>query len=405
MYRLFCNDLNKIRNLNLYRNFRPFRASNHSHFHTSVANVADKIAYRVLKFGLASSVVGGLGYFGYSNDLFPLLFKIPLEQADEDSFDSMDNLAVVILNSKKDYPRKTVELLRSMLPEGVNLYYSVKKSNQEGAMVMVCKGMRKKYFPLANLSNDSALDEIKNELEVFFKPISQEVYILNNERVPEYVSYKDFQSRVVDLATQDNPIILQMFEDSCFLCFLIRPFINSINKHLISIEHPIRIKRLNVELNDFPKGCPVTRATPTFIFFNGQRNGVKWEEFKPQDFVRKLSEVGNLSENSKAYLTELCEKISERFALFGKLAHWLSESQRLQDLMLKRYSPEYELASDEDMYSRSINILMDIDMKKSDNLEENLVNLKNEIESAEKDCIAIAEMLAQEILESEESSE
>nr|PVC50910.1 hypothetical protein MACL_00001936 [Theileria orientalis] len=392
MYRLFCNDINKIRNLNLCRNLRPFRASNHSHFHTSVANVADKIAYRVLKFGVASTVVGGLGYFGYSNDLLPLSPKIPLEEADEDSFDSMDNLAVVILNSRRDYQRKTIELLRSMLPEGVSLYYSVKKARQEGAMVMVCKGMRKKYFPLAKLAEESARDEIRNEVEVFFKPISQEVYILNNERVPEYVSYKDFQSRVVNLATEDSPIILQMFENSCFLCFLIRPFINSVNKHLVSIEHPIRIKRLNLELNDFPNGCPVTRATPTFVFYNGQKNGDKWEEFKPQDFVRKLSEVGNLSEDSKAYLTELCEKISERFALFGRLAHWLSESHRLQDLMLKRYSPEYELTSDEDM-------------KKSDNLEENLVNLKNEIESAEKDCIAIAEMLAQEILESEKSPE
>eukprot|EP00375_Theileria_parva_P000552 XP_763222.1 thioredoxin [Theileria parva strain Muguga] len=352
-----------------------------------------KILVRFVKVGLVSVLFGSFGYIGFN------FAPIPLNHIDEETFDSKDDLVVVILKNKRSYSKEQIERLKSVLPKHISLFYTLKKSNT-GMSVMLYKGMRKKYYQTLNLLDEKALNEFSSDVKLFFQPQSQEIDTINNDSIPQFVTYDSFNQDVIE-ESKRAPILVQLFEENCFLCFLLRPFINSVNKHLISTNNPLRIKRLNIELNDFPEGCPVTRATPTFVYYDGNPNGTKWDEFKPKDFSEKLFKTTMMDEDSKKYIEELAEKIPERFMLFGKLALWLSESQKMQELIFKSQSEDFELSSDEDLYNKSISLLMDIDMKRSDDLEENLENLKTEIESAEKDCLAIAQLLALDVIKSE----
>ncbi|KAK2195170.1 Thioredoxin-like superfamily [Babesia duncani] len=325
--------------------------------------------------------------------------NIPLPMINEDSFDAIDDFVVVILTSERleDFPKDKIEKLKSILPKGVTLYYTIRKGGDEKEFkFMLYKGMRKQYYNVADILDDNFILKVKEEMKTFFEPMSQDDTILvKAENLPEYVTLDNFEQTVINDATRKSPILLQLYEENCFLCFLMRPFINSVNRHLKQIGNPLRIKRLNIEENDFPKGCPVTRATPTFIYYDGGKNGTKWAEFKPQDFVKKLGKVANLSPCSMEYLDKLSMEISNRFILFGQLSRWLAESQIIQVTML---SGEVSDDTENDMYSRAIKMLMEIDMPRTDCLEENLKLLKQEIDSSERDCIAIAQIMAEEII-------
>ncbi|EAN30939.2 putative integral membrane protein [Theileria parva strain Muguga] len=394
MYRNVINNLKTVKlnyNLNKLNNVRNVRN------YVNVARIGNfpnkKILVRFVKVGLVSVLFGSFGYIGFN------FAPIPLNHIDEETFDSKDDLVVVILKNKRSYSKEQIERLKSVLPKHISLFYTLKKSNT-GMSVMLYKGMRKKYYQTLNLLDEKALNEFSSDVKLFFQPQSQEIDTINNDSIPQFVTYDSFNQDVIE-ESKRAPILVQLFEENCFLCFLLRPFINSVNKHLISTNNPLRIKRLNIELNDFPEGCPVTRATPTFVYYDGNPNGTKWDEFKPKDFSEKLFKTTMMDEDSKKYIEELAEKIPERFMLFGKLALWLSESQKMQELIFKSQSEDFELSSDEDLYNKSISLLMDIDMKRSDDLEENLENLKTEIESAEKDCLAIAQLLALDVIKSE----
>ncbi|GFE53908.1 thioredoxin [Babesia ovis] len=358
---------------------------------------------RPIKKVLGASALAILGsglYYGYTEGKLPLVSSIPLEHIDETKFDSTDDVVVVLLGSKRrdQYPKTQVDRLKSILPKGVKVCYTVKEgSDTRNPPVMLYKGMRKQFYASIDLLDPSQFNAFKSEMASFFTPVSQDVASLRQHpQTPEYVTYNSFQDSVVRAATPRAPIVLQLYEQGCFLCFLMRPFINSVNRHLQEIKSPVRIKRLNIEANDFPKGCPVTRATPTFVLYDGHPQGTKWSEFKPRDFVKKLVEVAKLDSRSQAYLEGLTEDVSKRFMLFGRWAHWISQSQAIQELVLTK-APVKE----EDVHSRVLSSLMALDMERVDDLETNLQCLADDIISAEQDCLAVVQIMANEILRAE----
>merc|ERR1719367_144586 len=104
------------------------------------------------------------------------------------------------------------------------------------------------------------------------------------------VSGNSFVEDVINESSPSRPVLVQIYEDTCFLCFLMRPFVHSLAGLFADHKVPLSLKRLNIEKNDFPDGCPVARGTPTFVLFRGA--GVapdKWEEFKPKELVEKVS--------------------------------------------------------------------------------------------------------------------
>ncbi|ORM40298.1 uncharacterized protein BXIN_2011 [Babesia sp. Xinjiang] len=350
---------------------------------------------------LSSIAIFGAGiYYGYREGILPYVSSIPLEHIDENKFDSTDDVVVVLLASRRraEYPKTQIDKLKSILPKGVKLCYTIKQGvDSNNPPVMLYKGMRKQFYGSTNMLDQSQYDALKSEMAEFFKPLSQDYdTITHDENIPEYVTYDTFQEKVVSQATSKAPILLQLYEESCFLCFLMRPFINSVNRHLKEIKSPIRIKRLNIESNDFPKGCPVTRATPTFVMYDGHTKGTRWSEFKPRDFVKKLTEVAKLDEKSKEYMEKLTEDVARRFMLFGRLAKWISKSQAIQETLLTKAK-----VKDDDVNSRVLNALIALDMTRTDDLETNLELLEKEIVFAEQDCIAVAQIMVSEIIKDE----
>ncbi|KAK1939826.1 hypothetical protein X943_003706 [Babesia divergens] len=354
---------------------------------------------RILRFvGGSTLALSGCGlYYAYREDMIPFISPLPLQQIDEKGFESADDLVVVLLGSRKrsQYPKVQIENLKSILPKGIRLYYTVKDGSDNcKPSLMLYKGMRKQFYGNTDLTDKSQCDNLAAEMATFFKPLSQDYTTLKQDpNIPEYVTYDTFHEKVTKEAKPNGPIVVQLYEESCFLCFLMRPFINSINRHLKDIKSPVRIKRLNIERNDFPKGCHVTRATPTFILYDGEPRGTRWSEFKPQEFVTKIVEVAKLNPKSQTYLESLSEDISRRFMLFGRWAKWMAQSQTIQESVLTKRQVDRDA-----VYSRAIKILMDLDMGKTDDLETNLKYLECEINSAEQDCIAIAQIQAREII-------
>ncbi|GIX65597.1 thioredoxin-like protein [Babesia caballi] len=365
----------------------------------SEAPTKSKTLYNVV--GVSSLAILGSGlYYGYHEGMIPLLSANQLEQMDETKFDSADDLVVVLLRSRrpKDYPKAHVDKIKSILPKGVKLCYAVKEGvDPTKPPLMLYKGLRKQFYATTDMLDKSQFEALESEMAEFFKPVSQDIATLRKDpRIPEYVTYDTFQDKVVKEATASAPILLQLYEESCFLCFLMRPFINSVNRHLEEVKSPVRIKRLNIERNDFPKGCPVTRATPTFVMYSGRPEGVKWAEFKPQDFVRRLVEVAKLDNTSKLYLERLTEDVSRRFMLFGRWARWISQSQLAQEKVLTKGPVD-----EEDVQSRVLKALIDLDMDRTDDLETNLKLLEREIVSAEQDCLAVAQIIMEEVIKDE----
>eukprot|EP00920_Eleutheroschizon_duboscqi_P026811 GHVT01065780.1.p1 GENE.GHVT01065780.1~~GHVT01065780.1.p1 ORF type:complete len:704 (+),score=89.63 GHVT01065780.1:197-2308(+) len=157
---------------------------------------------------------------------------------------------------------------------------------------------------------------------------------LESKQVPIPVNGEEFNQQVCLEATPSRPVMVQLYEESCFLCFLIRPLINSVAQLMHKEQIPFLFRRLDIEANDFPPSCPVARGTPTFVLYKGHiGQGEKWNEFRPKDFLNKLEKEFNLPASVTNKFPALLEDLNERFKLFGALAVWLSESRSLERTM------------------------------------------------------------------------
>ncbi|EKX72576.1 hypothetical protein BEWA_050440 [Theileria equi strain WA] len=68
-------------------------------------------------------VVFPVTYWLYAHGHLPV---IHLKHIDEDTFDSLDNMVVVLLHSPFWYPKELVKKLEGALPKGVKMYYTLK---------------------------------------------------------------------------------------------------------------------------------------------------------------------------------------------------------------------------------------------------------------------------------------
>ncbi|PHJ22216.1 thioredoxin-like protein [Cystoisospora suis] len=344
-------------------------------------------------------------------------------------------------------------------------------STQEGHVSE--EGERKETMEKENKPEDKMMirDGVEDILLTFFKPVSEKQdkrrrKIQAELHLPQQVTGETFQADVLGTAKDGHPILLQLFEDSCFLCFLMRPFINSVSQILAEHGIPVEIKRLNIEKNDFPPGCPVTRATPTFVLYRSE-NGEKWTEFKPKDFIERLEKEFSLPPEVRLKFNDLLETLHDRFRRFGLLSVWLLEQRKMErEMMAVQQQTQKEMFLDqggeasalesvstagpsssdsswsstgseppsnsnshtdqqtevkggpEDFAGRSpvahqgedkkkkededfdaiVSMLMSQDMKRDDNLPQNLEHLEKEILNAEADTMVFGVMMGEELL-------
>ncbi|OEH77709.1 thioredoxin-like protein [Cyclospora cayetanensis] len=363
----------------------------------------------------------------------------------DELFDKTDDLVVLFLGGPSDAETRKLLIAKlrahigdaveqKLLPKTISLFYAFRNGESEGASkdskapaLMLYKGQRKKLSSAINSEVSSKINsevssainsEVSSEalnargnlpanntstesvdafleayvlpqLHAFFSPQSEasqaaENELLTQKALPTRVTYNTFQTEVLDAAKGGDRVLLQLYEDGCFLCFLMRPFINSVSKLLKAYEVPLVLKRLNLNTNDFPPQCPVTRATPTFVLYAPDQDGFdRWNEFRPKDFVAKLKQVR--ASPCQMPLGPLKMGVRD----FDGLASYQSEGMVV------------DKATEDRRFEELVTLLMEEDMRRIDDLEESLQHLKREADGAQADCIALALMMGDELMRRE----
>jgi len=391
----------------------------------------------------------------------PVKLPIPMERMSDDKFEYTDNMAVLFLDSEDDIPKfeKEIIVLKHIIKDQLKLdktriFYAVRKPGDprppavskvtggkgEPLSVVLIKGMRRALVAIEAMSTKEAvLSMNEKELTEFFEDKSEDaerVAEVNAMKPVKHVTGGSFIKEVVEAGTEESPVVLQYFEESCFLCFLMRPVINSIQKMLERDKIPLTIKRLDVEKNDFPAGAPTYRATPCFVLFAGKKTksqkdgrellGDLWSEFKPRDFIEKLSKVVPLSEEFKKEAGELADMVPFRLQKCMELAKLLAEMKEFQsgtgDCCAEKSassSPPVPSGGDPtassspveepsegllDVFLReAIDQVMEEDVLRSDCLMENLEFLDKELLSAEQDILLLALQRANAVIDAEKA--
>lgn len=385
---------------------------------------------------VAFAVGGGVLYFQQPTSQNPSIVRevkvdVPLRQVNEEVFDNNDNLFVLFLDGEEELTERQEDIkkLVSRLKaepsmHRVTYYYNVRKegdpavpdgsgpAEEQGAAspvkCVMYKGQRKDVM---RVSPDAVQVDAITE---FFTAKTEKLKKEMRELVVARVSEDTFAEDVVEGSTIDRPILLQMYEDTCFLCFLMRPFINSIAKMFQEAGVPLRIKRLNIEKNDFPDRCPVARGTPTFVLFCGtEREGHKWDEFKPKELVERISTdfAQFLPDSVLDKMDEYQGLVSKRFQLFTQLVMWTIELNKLEAIITATPSgagagqPAEGGDEEENTFSSLVSEMMLKDMKRTDMLLENIEYLQNEIDDVEHDATLLGITLAERVMAGEKAEE
>lgn len=367
----------------------------------------------------------------------PVEVNLNIKQITEETFEVKDNLFVIFLDksedllSRRDDIQRVIRALTSQSSlSGVSFYYNIRKegdppvagadasSSQTDLRVVMYKGQRKSTVIVGSeVPTQTVLD--------FFTPLSEQLGEAARKMDVPRVCGTTFEADVRSASTPDRPVLVQMYEDTCFLCFLMRPFINSLAEIFAKQDVPLKIKRLNIERNDFPVGCPVARGTPTFVIFRGpESTGEKWDEFKPKELVEKITkdfpkETATLFDQ----MDELQGLVSRRFQLFTQLVMWTVELQKLERLTAAAASspskddapsegadetatankavdskdaPDPEPHED-DSFNAAVSEMMTSDMKRVDNIIDNLAYLQKEVDEVEHDAVLMGTLLAENV--------
>eukprot|EP00435_Cladocopium_sp_Y103_P034030 s2111_g8.t1 len=378
---------------------------------------------------LATSAVGAASLWAWGPRGKEI--DVDIKPITDEVFDNNDNLFVFYFDKAEDLEARGWELHRIMDTlvkepslSRVKYFQNVRKEGDpvlpgegkdDAIRVVMYKGQRKSVLFVG--------DEIpKQEILDFYKPVSQDLSKLKVPKKVPMVSNASFDEDVLQASAPGRPmVLLQMFEDTCFLCFLMRPFVNSLAELLAENKAPFVLKRINIEKNDFPNNCPVARGTPTFALFRGPNvKGQKWEEllaswlrtlsifisdsavqnvqeFKPKDLCSKILEVfPNLSDAAFERMDELQSAVSKRFQLFTQLVMWTIELQKLESCIANTSSDGGP--NEEHDFNSTLQQLMAKDMRRVDGMDENLAFLQKQVEEVEHDAVVLGIMLAKHVL-------
>lgn len=337
--------------------------------------------------------------------LVPHVPHDPLPYLSDSVFESTDNMLVFMFASEEMYAEQlpTVNALVSRFAQergerenlfNVKLLYTIVPPSHSGAKVasdkveiMCYKGQRKLRTSVPPVSAETQYAEYFSDWNEFFALRSEQPAAnLAADFIP-HISGAEFKNHVID---SQVPVLVQVFEKSCFLCFLMRPFINSVAL-LVNDFVPWKIVRLDIEENDFPEGLGVVRGTPTFVLF---KNGhpIRWTEFKPRDLTQKIfRDYPQIPQPIREKVEQLVEKVALRFQAFSGLIMWNTEADKLVDLIANGHEPV-------DQFNEVVSEMMVEDMTKTDGLDENLQSLLVQLGQAEMHAIMMAQILAEKVI-------
>jgi len=389
--------------------------------------------------GLALAAAGGLAAVAYGILVPPSGQRnVDLNPISDDIFDFCDNMFVFFIDRGDDLLNRKDEIqriLRGVAEEEslahLKFFYNLKEQDGSGGpeaaalaedaaaseevpqgpdaasspplRVVLYKGQRRSTLSIGS-TQELPLQQVRD----FFIPVSEEPKDEWRKMRTPRVSGRDFQEHVIAASSPEKVVLLQLYEDTCFLCFLMRPFINTAAKVLEEAGVPVTIKRMNLERNDFPEGCPIARGTPTFVCFRGASvKPAKWEEFKPKDLVDKIGKDFPQSAPVHKTLEELQSLVSQRFQLFTQQVMWQIE---LNKLSMRLADDPAALTStggidDDTAFNEVVTQMMAKDMKRTDGILDNLKHLQTEVDDVEADAAVMGAMLAEEVIRREREEE
>lgn len=358
-------------------------------------------------------------YYQWSEKKNENCFLNDMQEISDTIFDNTDNIVLFVFNKNKvhEEKKKVLEIkeeIRKLGFSNMNYLYTYDSKDVPEYACFLYKGRRRMMLTEEELGKKSRVDVFRD----FFKPVSENYEVLNKDRpdnVPMFVTHDTFQREVIE-DSMKNKILLVLFENSCFLCFLYKPFINSLNKLFKENQIELRIKKYNIEKNDYAPNMIICRGTPTFLYYhNGEGN--KWVEYKPSEIINKIVEITKVPTEVKNQMLELSEKLHARMHYFGYLTLWVTESRVLENMLLQKHiiTPSYSVdenpekgvkdkstkLDEENIYNDVLTTLIEEDMSRNDMIQDSLEFTKGRIEEAEKNCYLVALMMAQELMDEE----
>ncbi|CRG98211.1 thioredoxin-like protein [Plasmodium gallinaceum] len=333
-------------------------------------------------------------------------FLNDMKEISDEIFDNVDNIVLFVLDKNKLSEQKTKiqeikDEIQKLNIKNINFLYTYNEESKDYACYLY-KGRRRRNLTKEELTSNS----IKNILTDFFTPVSenyQKINQGNNDNFPTFVTHDTFEKEIIE-DSKNNEIILVLFENTCFLCFLYKPFINTLHKLFKDNNIQVKIKKYNVEKNDYAPNMIVCRGTPTFLYYhNGKGN--KLVEYKPNDIINKIDEIIKPPKNIKEQMIAKAELIHERMHHFGHLTLWMTESKIIENMLIKRHIKDISNSNDdESLYNEILTSLIEEDMQRNDLIEDSLNYTKGKIKEAEKSCFVVAMMMAQELIDEEKKS-
>ncbi len=317
--------------------------------------------------------------FESTDDL--LVFMFASEGMMEEQRVRVDAIVTSFLAQQPHYQDLAkVRLFHSLVPPA----HSASLIDTSRVELMSYKGQRKLRVSLSE-AEAVPMDRLADFFKFRSTPVDEEL----KGCIVQHVSGDEFEKEVLHAATSDRPILVQLYEKSCFLCFLMRPFLNSLAP---LVHDKVVIKRLDIEENDFPEGVPVVRGTPTFVLYPQRQ---RFEEFKPRDLVNRLCRDFEFDSSAKEVMNGLVDKVALRFQLFSGLVMWQTESEKLLDQLVEKSEKNEE--EEKIIFNKIVAEFMADDMLRVDGIESNLETLKQELEEAEKQVLRLGQTLGEKV--------
>ncbi|SCM19873.1 conserved Plasmodium protein, unknown function [Plasmodium chabaudi chabaudi] len=375
---------------------------------TNTANVDNKISSnrkkRIYMLSILISSILGYGAFKWDEKKKISNFLNEMTEISDEVFDRIDNIVLFVIDKNKlSDEKKKVQFLKHEIEKlnikNLNYLYTFHEESRDFACY-IYKGRRRRNITKEELVDTSSIKEI---FEQFFVPISEDSEKLNegnNGTFPTYVTHDTFEKEVIE-DSKKNDILLVLFENTCFLCFLYKPFINSLYKLFKENNIELKLKKYNIEKNDYAPNMIVSRGTPTFLFYT-KGKGTKLDEYKPNEIIEKIDKMVKLPSDLKEEIIDKVESIHARMHQFGLLTMWTTESKVIENTLIKRHIKDIPNSTDdESIYNEVLTALIEEDSQRNDLIEDSLNFINEKIKEAEKGCYVAALMMANELIDEE----
>ncbi|KMZ95315.1 hypothetical protein PVMG_05182 [Plasmodium vivax Mauritania I] len=347
-------------------------------------------------------------------------FLSEMKEISDDIFDKLDNIVLFVLDKNKlGEEKKRIQKIKSEIEKlnlkYINFLYTYHEESKDYACYLY-KGRRRRNITKEELSADT----VKDIFEPFFTPVSEDYEKVNEGNggnFPVCVTHDTFEKerqahenapfppQIIE-DSKRNEILLVLFENTCFLCFLYKPFINTLHKLFKENNIQLKLKKYNIEKNDYAPNMIVCRGTPTFLLYHKYGKGNKLDEYKPNDIINKIDQIIKSPKDIKEQMLEKAELIHARMHQFGYLTMWMTESKIIENMLIRRHVKDIPNSNDDDVvYNEILTSLIEEDIQRNDLIEDSLNYTKEKINAAEKSCFVAAMMMANELIDEEKKYE